>query len=75
MELREARRDLAQLEASRERDMAQLTQAVGTGREAAEALKAVQAAKDAHFSKLVALRAEPNPNPNPITLTLKKTQP
>ena len=75
MELREARRDLAQLEASRERDMAQLTQAVGTGREAAEALKAVQAAKDAHFSKLVALRAEPNPNPNPITLPLKKTQP
>ena len=38
--------------------MAQLTQVVGTGREAAEALQAVQAAKDAHFSKLVALRAE-----------------
>ena len=34
MELREAQRALAQLEASRERDMAQLTQAVGTGREA-----------------------------------------
>ena len=31
---------------------------MGTGREAAEALQAVQAAKDAHFSKLVALRAE-----------------
>jgi hypothetical protein len=58
LELLEAQRALSLLEAAREQDMAQLTKAVGTGREAAAALKAVQAAKDDNFTKLVVLRAE-----------------
>ena len=58
LELLEAQRALAQLEADREQDTVQLTRAVGTGREAAAALKAVQAAKDDNFTKLVVLRAE-----------------
>ena len=58
LELLDAQRALALLEAAREQDMVQLTRAVGTGREAAAALKAVQAAKDDNFTKLVVLRAE-----------------
>ena len=58
LELLEAQRALSLLEAAREQDMAQLTKAVRTGREAVAALKAFQAAKDDNFTKLVVLRAE-----------------
>ena len=50
----------------REQDLEQLTKAIGTGRETAAQLKALQGKKDDSFFKTVSLAARrPRPQPQP----------